>query len=210
MKSLILSLTIILTSLQVFAQESSFNQLGIKTGKQEVPEGLEEGVQAPDFTAKSQSGETIDLSEIVKNQPVVLFFYRGYWCPVCSKYLKRYADSLSLLKQQGVKILAITPETAGNVEKTRKNTGVDITIISDKTEEIMNAYKVTFHVTEKYQDKIRNAFNADIAGTNDQEKARLPVPATYIIDQNQKIAARQFDPDYTNRASVKWMLENLP
>jgi len=35
------------------------------------------------------------------------------------------------------------------------------------------------------------------------------VPATYIINRQGIITAVQFDPDYKNRASVKWMLKNL-
>jgi peroxiredoxin len=52
--------------------------------------------------------------------------------------------------------------------------------------------------------------SADIARTNNQKDAQLPVPATYIINTDRQIVARQFDVNYKNRASVRWVLENLP
>jgi peroxiredoxin len=65
-------------------------------------------------------------------------------------------------------------------------------------------------VSDAYQQKIQKMLSADIARTNNQKEAQLPVPATYIINSEQEIVARQFDVNYKNRASVSWMLENLP
>jgi peroxiredoxin len=73
----------------------------------------------------------------------------------------------------------------------------------------MKDYDVMFRVTKDYQDKILSSESIDIAKNNGREAARLPVPATYIINREGIIVAVQFDPDYKNRASVKWMIKNL-
>jgi len=73
----------------------------------------------------------------------------------------------------------------------------------------MKDYDCMFTVTKAYQDKIKSAFSIDIAENNGRDAARLPVPATFIINRDGYIVAVQFDPDYKNRASVKWMLANL-
>ena len=73
----------------------------------------------------------------------------------------------------------------------------------------MQDYDVMFSVTKAYQDKILSEFSIDIAKNNGREVAHLPVPATYIINRDGIIVAVQFDPDYKNRASVKWMLKNI-
>jgi peroxiredoxin len=49
----------------------------------------------------------------------------------------------------------------------------------------------------------------DISKNNGRDAAHLPVPATYIISREGTVVAVQFDPDYNNRASVKWMIKNL-
>ncbi len=77
-------------------------------------------------------------------------------------------------------------------------------------ESIIRAYGVSFRVTDSYNRKIKFGLMTDIASNNGQEEATLPIPATYIIDRDGSIIARQFDPDYKNRASVKWILDHLP
>jgi peroxiredoxin len=66
-----------------------------------------------------------------------------------------------------------------------------------------------FKVTKAYQDKILSGYYINIAENNGRDTANLPVPATYIINKEGIIVAVQFDPDFRNRASVKWMLGNL-
>jgi peroxiredoxin len=211
MKSLmlIISLVTIIGSGQILSQQSKYQKFGVETSESK-PSGLEVGQEAPDFSLKDQGGNTFHLASAIEDAPVVVFFYRGYWCPVCNKYLNRYADSLSMVTERGAKVIAITPESYENIERTRSKTGVNVRVLSDKNQQIMKKYKVAFHVSDAYQQKIQKMLSADIARTNNQKEAQLPVPATYIINSEQEIVARQFDVNYKNRASVSWMLENLP
>lgn len=48
---------------------------------QEAPEGLFIASKAPNFKAKDQYGQEIQLKELLKKGKVVLVFYRGQWCP---------------------------------------------------------------------------------------------------------------------------------
>ena len=73
----------------------------------------------------------------------------------------------------------------------------------------MKDYDVMFNVTKAYQDKILSGYSINIAENNGRDAAHLPVTATYIINREGVIVAVQFDPDFRNRASVKWMLGNL-
>nr|NQU92093.1 AhpC/TSA family protein [Bacteroidota bacterium] len=51
---------------------------------------------------------------------------------------------------------------------------------------------------------------AKLKETHSDDSQRLPIPATYIIDQNGKIIWRQFDPDYKERSTVNGILKALP
>jgi peroxiredoxin len=74
----------------------------------------------------------------------------------------------------------------------------------------MQRYDVLFNVTEAYQQKISTKLEADIASNNAKEDAKLPVPATFIIDQEGVIVYRQFNADYHIRATVNDILNHLP
>ncbi len=167
------------------------------------------GDKAPDFVAYDQTGKQVQLTKLLEKGPVVLFFYRGKWCPVCSRYLNDYQDSINLIIDQGFNVVAVTPESIENVEQTVKFHNLTFTVLYDCQEQIMKDYDVMFTVTKDYQDMIRKRFSTSIAENNGREEAHLPVPATYIINRDGIIVAEQFNPDYHYRASVKWMLQNL-
>jgi len=182
---------------------------GIAIADIPVPHGLKPGDKAPDFTGYDQSGAHMQSNKILENGPMVLFFYWGKWSPVCSRYLNNYQDSLDILTGMGVKIVAITPESIENVEQTVKLHNLSFTVIYDCQEQIMKDYNLMFNVTKEYQDSIRNHLSIDIAKNNGRDVAHLPVPATYIINRYGIIVAVHIDSDYDNRASVKWMIQNL-
>jgi len=187
--------TVLLGSLQ--AQEPE--QFGMAS----TPEGLSTGTQAPTFTAKDQFGNQVNLPSLLKRGPVVLIFYRGDWCPVCNRHLKNFQDSISVLANLGAQVVAVTPETNANIQNTLKKTNVMFRVLSDTDESIMKDYRVAYEVTESYQKKIKDYLGDDIAKNNAQDKAVLPVPATYIIAQDGTIRWKQFNIDYKQRASIK-------
>jgi peroxiredoxin len=202
----VLAITIMSTG---YGQEINFSKYGIETKDSHIPQGLKAGDKAPDFTGYDQKGKMVESKKLLEKGPMILFFYRGKWCPVCSRYLSNYQDSLNIITDQGVNIIAITPESIENVEQTVKLHNLSFTVIYDCQEKIMKDYDVIFNVTKAYQDKILTTLSTDIAKNNGRDAARLPVPATYIINREGIIVAVHFDPDYQNRATVKWMLRNL-
>lgn len=191
------------------AQEIKYSNFGIKTVDSHIPIGLKVGDKAPDFTGYDQKGKQVELKKLLEKGPVVLLFYRGKWCSVCSRYLDNYQDSLDIVTDQGFNFIAITPESIENVEQTVKFHNLTFTVVYDCQEKIMQDYDVMFSVTKEYQDSILKSLSTDIAKNNGRDIAHLPVPATYIINREGIIVAVKFDPDYRNRASVNWILQNL-
>jgi peroxiredoxin len=192
-----------------YSQEINYSKYGIEINDTNIPRGLKVGDKAIDFTGYDQTGKQVQLNKLLEKGPVVLFFYRGKWCPVCSRYLNNYQDSLNIISDQGVSFVAITPESIENVEQTVKMHNLSFTVIYDCQEKIMKDFDVMFNVTKAYQDKIFTSLSTDIAKNNGREAARLPVPATFIINREGIIVAVYFDCNYQNRASVKWIIRNL-
>ena len=205
-----LLIVIVLSMISVsYGQDINYARFGIDTNDSNIPHGLKAGDKAPDFTGYDQTGKQVELKKLLDKGPIILFFYRGKWSTECSRYLNNYQDSLKVLTDQGFNVVAITPESIENVEQTVKLHNLTFTVIYDCQEKIMKDYDVIFNVTKAYQEKIHSDFSINIAENNGRDAARLPVPATYIINKDGIIVAVQFDPDYKNRASVKWILKNL-
>jgi peroxiredoxin len=207
-KILFLNLILFLSLLAGYGQNIEYARFGIGTDGH-IPEGLKPGDNAPGFTGYDQKGKQVILKKLLEQGPVIMVFYRGNWCPVCNRYLNNYQDSLKVLSDMGFTVIAITPESIENVENTVKMHNLTFTVVYDCQEQIMKDYDVMFDVTKEYSDKIQSDLSSDIAAYNGREAARLPIPATFIINKDGIIVAVQFNPDYRNRASVKWMLQNL-
>ena len=172
------------------------------------PVGLAVGDVAPDFSGSNQNGKEIHLKESLKSGPVVLFFYRGEWCPYCNKQLKSLQDSLKFITDKGAGIIAVTAEMSSNRKITVEKTKATFDIISDDHSKIMHSYKVAYELDEKTTQAYKN-YGIVLSDRNGSNGSELPVPAVYIINKEGKITYRYFDLDYTKRASVKEIVSHL-
>jgi len=171
--------------------------------------GLKEGVKAPEFVAMDNAGQKINLRNVLKShRAVVLFFYRGQWCPYCNRYIQRMQDSLQLLVDKGAYVIGVTPETAANIARTLEKTHASFSIIQDKGYRIMKNYQVNYVVDDAMVSKL-NKYGVDLEANNGNKNHVLPVPATYVIDRTGKIVFVHFDKDYTHRPSIRTLLEKL-
>lgn len=175
---------------------------------QNAASALQVGSVAPFFEAKDQNGSLVSLKNLTNKGEVVLIFYRGQWCPYCNRELKHLEDSLSFITDKGASVIAVTPETTDNVDKTIEKTKATYSILSDNGLKIMKAYKVAFNVDQETIDKYKT-YGIDFDKANGSNGAVLPVPAVYIIDKNGKIKYAYFDTDYRNRASIKDLADHL-
>lgn len=193
-KSILPILCIVFSAVSVFSQP--------------YPKGLSVGDKAPAFTARDSKGQVFTLDKQLQKGEVVLIFYRGQWCPYCNKQLNSLNDSLQQIVSRGATLVAITPETIENVDKTIGKTKASFSIISDVNLSIMKSYQVAFAVDQATQDKYKK-YGIDFSVANGNNGANLPVPATYIIGKDGKIKYTFFNPDYRLRPSVKDIVEHL-
>ena len=195
MKKLIFLFALICAGYSVYAQD-------------DAPEGLFIGSKAADFKATDQRGNEIHLKDLLKKGKVVLVFYRGYWCPYCNRELARFQDSIGMILDKGATLIAVTPELPENISRTVEKTKAEFSILHDEGLKIMKAYDVDFVVPENTVNRYRNG-NIDLLGINGKNGAVLPVPAVYIIDQEQTVTYRFFEPDYKKRPSVMEIINSL-
>lgn len=177
---------------------------------QNSAKGLKLNDTAPGFTARDQNGKMISLQDQLKKGPVVLIFYRGYWCPWCNKFLQQLEDSLLQITTKEGNLIAVTAEQPENISRTIEKTRASYPILFDKGLTIMKSYDVAFAVDEKTVEQYKK-YGIDFNKVNGSENGtRLPVPAVYIINKERKIVYRHLDPDYTKRPAVREILDNIP
>jgi peroxiredoxin len=70
------------------------------------------GDKAPDFSLPSLAGESVRLSEITENGPVVLVVlrgYPGYQCPICNRQVQEFLRSARGFSEAGAQVLMVYP-----------------------------------------------------------------------------------------------------
>jgi peroxiredoxin len=194
MKS-ILSVLVLIISLNLSAQINN--------------EHLKVGETAPLIFGVDQNGKKINSHEILKYNKILMVFYRGNWCPHCKKHLGSLQEHLNEFIEKGVYVMVVTPESVDRTKETSEMWHINFSIIHDVDNKIMIDYKVAFEVNEENVPNYYNIISNRVADYNVNNNNVLPVPATYIIDQNGKISYVQYDPDYKNRSDFSEILKSL-
>jgi peroxiredoxin Q/BCP len=68
------------------------------------------GKQAPDFTLKNHLGETVTLSELNRNGPVIVIFYYGYWCDHCVAQLFGVHEDIARFRELDAQVVAVSAD----------------------------------------------------------------------------------------------------
>jgi peroxiredoxin len=178
------------------------------SAQEEKPEGLFINSKAPDFKATDQNGKEVSLKELKKKGPVVIVFYRGYWCPYCSKFLKKLQDSLQLITDKKASIVAITPEAKEGIDSTVQKTGASFPIIYDEDMKIAKNYGVFYRVDDRTVTRYQTQ-GIELLKTNHQTEAALPVPAIYVVNKEGSVIFRYFDVDYRKRIPVRELVKAI-
>ena len=150
--------------------------------------GLAVGDLAPEFNLKNEIGESVSLKESLKEGPVVLVFYRADWCPYCTKHLAEFEASINDIKGKGnARVIAISPQLPKYSKMLIEENGYTFPILFDEDHVAMKDYKVFFRVSKEYNEKIFKYKGDYVQTRNGDTNPYLPVPATYLIGQDQRI-----------------------
>lgn len=170
--------------------------------------GIEQGVPKPGdlFPDISLDGKTI--SELVRQGPLIVTFYRGGWCPYCVKQLKELNQGLKEMTESNAQLIAISPEKPSEVRKTKSRNNLDFTLISDANNELARKVGLVFKVDEGVVKEYK-ALGISLAESQGNSRNELPIPGTFVINYERKVTYSFADADYTKRADIKDILKEV-
>ena len=167
---------------------------------------LKPGDTAPGFALPDATGRTVALGDLLAGGPVVLTFYRGGWCPYCSIQLRAYQQMLPELKALGATLAAVSPETPDNALTAKEREALDFHVLSDSGNAVARAFGLNFPVTARVHE-ILAMVEVDLARQNGNADGEIPVPATYVIAPDGRIAFGGAEPDYRTRIEPAAVLD---
>jgi peroxiredoxin len=158
---------------------------------------LKPGELAPDFTLPDAAGNSVKLSERLKDGPVVLKFYRGGWCPYCNLELRAYQKALPELEAVGAQLIAVSPESPDNSLSTKEKNQLAFSVVTDASGRVAGDYRLAFQLSPELK-AIYKARGRDLAEWNGGDWT-LPVPGTFVIGKDGRVVLAHVDADYRAR-----------
>ena len=165
---------------------------------------LRPGDAAPDFTLPAAGGGTVQLSALLENGPVVLTWYRGGWCPYCTRQLAGYSRAIDQFTAAGATVVALGPELQSYAEDTKQEFDGQFPVLIDRDLAVAQKYGLrytlpaaTFARYEKF---------GELSSRNGSSDGVLPLSATYVIAPDGTIAWAYIKAEYKSRASVDDLL----
>ena len=102
---------------------------------------LKVGDIAPPFSAKNESGDTINLSDF-QGKKVVLYFYPKDNTPGCTTQACNIRDNYDSILDQNIVILGASADDETRHQKFIEKFNLPFTLISDVNKELLNLYGV--------------------------------------------------------------------
>ena len=103
---------------------------------------LSVGQPAIGFSLPDANGEIVSLASVLRQQDVLLIFYRGDWCPYCLDQFSTIQPVLPELKSYGVTLLAVSPDEQSAALNTQRRFGQDYRFLSDRSLVITRQYGI--------------------------------------------------------------------
>ena len=128
------------------------------------------GDNAPDFSVKSTSGETVTLSQF-RGQRIVLYFYPKDDTPGCTKEACGFRDELSQFTKQRAVVLGVSRDNAASHRRFTDKFRLPFPLLSDPDASVCKAYGVY---------KQKSMYGRTYWGIE---------RTTFVIDERGKIAA---------------------
>lgn len=195
-KKILFTFVLFFMTVPVFAQET----IGV-------------GSKAPDFTLSNANGQSVTLSELLEEGPVVLSFYRGGWCPYCNEQLQSYQSILPQFDDLGAQLVAVSPEKPDSANDTAIKNELTFEVLSDHNNNVAREYDLIWTVPvekqEDFSDWLKGTTGHTLGEINGVEGHELPIPATMVINQDRIITYMFKDEDYKKRADNEKIIEVL-
>tara|TARA_R110000868_G_scaffold383578_6_gene650626 strand:+ start:1881 stop:2504 length:624 start_codon:yes stop_codon:yes gene_type:complete len=152
----------------------------------------------PDVSVKTIDGEKAALRTVVAEKPTILIFYRGGWCPYCSRHMAELQKIESQIVELGYQILAISVDKPEVLRETLTKGELSYSLLSDSPADVMKAFGIAYRVDDKTVARYKSV-GIDFEKNTGYDHHILPAPAVFIIDQEGTVKFQYVNPDYKER-----------
>jgi peroxiredoxin len=167
------------------------------------------GDRMPDGNLLDVAGNPTTLAAALGSSPGVIVFYRGGWCPYCNIALRAYQSQLvPALAEQGIPLIAISPQTPDGSLSTRETKELTFTVLSDPGNQIAGQLGILTTPSNGAR-AAQLKLGLDLTQVNADGTTSLPMPAVVIVDSSGIVRWIDVHADYTKRTEPDQVLHAI-
>ena len=140
--------------------------------------------------------------------PAVVTFYRGGWGPYCNIQLRAYQAVLPEITALGGRLVAISPQLPDGSLSTAEANKLTFDVLSDIGNRVARSFGLVWTLSEELRAALRSS-NKALPEFNGDDSWELPVPATYVIARDRRVALAGIDVNYRERLEPDAILSAL-
>lgn len=170
---------------------------------------VEKGAAMPDAVVRDAEGHETTLQKLTDGKPIVLVFFRGGWCPICTRHTGQLIQAYPQIKVKGAQLVAISPDSPEKTEANQAKNSIPFPVYSDSDLTAAKAFGLAFQVDDATIEKYKG-YGINLEAASGRTHQSLPIPAVYIVDANGQVVYAHSDPNYRERLDADLILKNLP
>ena len=103
---------------------------------------LKNGTVAPEFDLPDQDGRRHTLASLLKDGPLILYFYPADFTPGCTKEACSFRDLQKDLVAARLRVVGVSPQDAESHKRFAEKHGLNFPLLADPDKKAVKAYDV--------------------------------------------------------------------
>lgn len=103
---------------------------------------LKAGSKAPEFVLQDDEGHDVSLSDLLRNGPLLLYFYPADFTPGCTKEACSIRDMHNDIQAVGLTVVGVSPQDVKSHQRFRKQHELPFTLLCDPDKVAVKMYDV--------------------------------------------------------------------
>lgn len=100
------------------------------------------GARAPEFTLPDADGQATSLSNLLRDGPLILYFYPADFTPGCTREACQIRDLHTDLEAAGLRVAGVSPQSPASHRAFREKYKLPFTLLADEDRFVIKMYDV--------------------------------------------------------------------
>lgn len=176
--------------------------------KADATSPLEKGQKIPEAKLMGIDDQPVTLSSLHETKPLVIIFFRGSWCPICTRHTKELIKAYPQIQEKGYQMVGISPDSVENSKTNIDENSIPFPIYSDSGLQAIRGFGLAFRVDDTTLNKYKG-FGIDLEKASGRNHHALPIPAIYVVNTEGVVTFAYSNPDYRQRLDAKELLDAI-